>query len=419
MIGYLRRHGTEGTHLVLWAHVQRNTDAFDKVPLLRQLYGLAPLVRQDIILLLAACALALNLPHLVIVGGVLALASAATIITLVLRKTEGPQRATEASSWLSNGFTLLGAAILVGLISRVPLGEIADVWSAMGWGIALTPLIALTWCAANTYGLSALARGQARWSVLFSCRMMGEGYNALTSLGAEGGEPVKVRQLRRDLSQADAYSVLVLGRALQILSGLVFSAVCLAVSLVAFDWPRGVTSASIAYLVVAIGLAYAVARFAVGQEPRWFGAWLLARLGARGDEALGGVGLRALMSALIWHLTGRAVLTVEIAWLMHLLGVAHDPLTIIAVTGIVSVGAVFSIVIPQSLGIAEAAAVFAFSLFGLPAVMGLAFGLVRRARMLLLSFLGVAWHHAVVAVERRGGRAELVRAPDVSPKPQS
>jgi uncharacterized membrane protein YbhN (UPF0104 family) len=98
---------------------------------------------------------------------------------------------------------------------------------------------------------------------------------------------------------------------------------------------------------------------------------------------------RAFGRALGWHLLGRAGALVEIAVLLAALGQPLGPAALVAAGAIVSIAGIVFFFIPSGLGVNEGAAVLAMTLSGYGESVGLAVGLARRVRQLLLAGAGV------------------------------
>jgi hypothetical protein len=309
-----------------------------------------------------------------------------------LLRSKSP-RARTMSAKLAPLLLLAGAAVLVALVMQFDLADIGQAWSTMGWAALATPLIALLWFGANTTGSHALFGGRVPWLTLLLIRLMGEGYNALMPKAGIAGEPIKVQHLTAYVTTDRARMGVVLDRLLNMLSGLVVSGLLVAASLVLFEWPPTVVAAAAAYIVLAAFGAFTLAR-ALRRDPAGMGAWVLRRLGHSSTNN-SSISNGAVLQAFVWHLFGRLAMALEIAFLLYLLDLDFGIASVVALTGLLSAAGAISFIIPQSLGVAEAAAALAFFLVGFPPVLGVAFGLVRRGRALFISMLGVGIHMLV------------------------
>jgi uncharacterized membrane protein YbhN (UPF0104 family) len=112
-----------------------------------------------------------------------------------------------------------------------------------------------------------------------------------------------------------------------------------------------------------------------------------------------GVFLRALG----WNLLGRAGVMAEVALLLLALGQKVRLDALVAISAMLSVAGMVFFFIPNGIGVNEGATVLALELTGYGKGVGLAVGLARRARQLLLAAAGVA-----VSALWRPGRPSVV-----------
>jgi hypothetical protein len=300
--------------------------------------------------------------------------------------------------WIERGLLVVGVAVMAYTISRFPLSQIGDACLTLGPGLAVTPLLCLCWFGASSRALQHLLGGAVPWRVLMWNRITGEGYNALVPAAGVGGEPVKLAQLARYVEIERAVVALINDRLVENAIALAFSATFVAVgALVLDDVEPALQATMLAYGAGAgvVGVAMAVVIFTNvtgrigGKIAGWLGAGKLVQ--RRLPTA-------ALARAFAWTLVARGFGLVEIALLFTLLGVAVTPWTVLFTGGAVAAAGFVGGVIPQGVGITEAASVGIFDLLRFPGPLGVAFALARRGRMLLMSVLGVALH---VAFRRR------------------
>jgi len=406
---HLRRTRAEGSQLAILAEVEEARASLGHNRLLRLLVSIRGFARQDVALALAALALAANLPH-VILAGTLLIAGGGLAVVLSTFAARRAERARIRLGWRPL-LVLVGVGILAVVVARFPLAEIGAALASMGWRVALTPLIAAVWFAAGTCGLRALTGPRISWRTLFLNRWMGEGYNAIVPLAGVAGEPVKAHHLAGYVGGSAAVLAILLDKLVNVASALLFSAACVGTAVAVYSWPANVELVAELYAVVAAAGGIAVMWVAGTRAPHRFGGWLLARLRrAQPIDLDDHPGALRLGAALAWHMVGRVAAMLEVAWLLYLLGLPVEPLVIVAITGALSIAAMFSVIIPQALGVSEGAAVFAFGLVGLPPTLGIAFGLARRARMLGVGLAGVALHVAVTARPRPTGDRDAPEA---------
>lgn len=396
MVAYLRRHGASGTHLVVVARVD-DARAHDRSWLTRALYRVRVLAKQDVLAFGAAIALAAQLPQVVLVVGLLVVASMIIVV----------DRALAHDGVRPGGLRLLlglaGVGLLGWLLSMAPLGEIAQAIRAMGWGVLLAIPIVLGWTLVNSLGLRALLAGRVLLPTLLTNRIVGDGYNAIVPAAGIGGEPLRIAMLGEHLPTMDAAVAVVVDRLISLVAGLLASAAAFVIAALAIPLPHELVvglGAFAAAAIVAAGLVLAIVRGGLsgrvlGVVGRWAGADPIRPIALSGP---------ALAQALGWNVLGRIIAGLEVALYGYLLGLELSLVEVVFVTGVMHAVGTVGFLIPQGIGIAEGAAVYALGLLGHPPELGLAFGLVRRARLLLVAALAVALHLA----GRRRGRTTTV-----------
>lgn len=391
MTQYLRRHGAKGTHLVIVARVEASQGA-SASPLARLLFRVRFLAKQDVLALIAAAALACGLPAVVLGGGVLAVVAMIFVVDRALAHDGEPSGGTRVL------FGLAGGGLLAWMLVNTPLAELADAVAGMGPAVVLVVPIVLAWSLVNTLGLHRILGGRVGVGRLFVNRMVGDAYNAVVPAGGVGGEPVRIAMLRAHVPLTDAASGIVVDRLINFAASLLVSAAAFATAAWTLALPAGVGVALVAYAVVAgaaaAGLIAILVRGSIGTIATRIAKWL------GGDAPPRRASPRAIAIALGFHVVGRALPALEVALYASLLGLAPSPMEIVFVTGVLHAVGAIGFMIPQGLGVAELGAVWAFRVLGHDPSLGLAFGLVRRARVLVFSATGVLLHLALGASAR-------------------
>ena len=306
--------------------------------------------------------------------------------------------------WGERVLLALGLALAAWMISRFPLSSIADACLDIGWGLALTPLLCMCWYGSSSRALQHLLGGKVPWHVLLWNRLVGEGYNALLPAAGMGGEPVKLALITRYVDTEHAVVALINDRLIENTVALVFSAAFVAAGAFVVEVSTTLRTTMLTYGAIAgaAGIAMGVFVFTnvTGRIGRriagWLGACSLAQTRLPAS---------AVARAFCWTLLARTFGLVEIALLFALLGVTVTPWTVLFTGASIAAAGFVGGVIPQGVGITEAATVGIFELLHFPGPAGVAFALARRGRMLVMSILGVVLH---VAVRSR----RLRRAPD-------
>lgn len=383
MTSHLRSTGSAGTHLVIVAKVESDA-AKGGAALWRFLYWLRPLVKQDVLAFVAAILLVLNLPLVILVGGLVAVAA---MILAVDRALERDGRGMRFMTGVA------GLSLLAWLIVTMPVDQIATAIRSVGWPVLLAIPIVLAWMLANTIGLHSLLGGRVGLGALLHNRMIGDGYNAIVPAAGVGGEPVRIALLRSRIPALDAATAVITDRIINLAAGLVVSASALAISMVLLELPRELVAGATIYSVLA-GLATVALLVMLrgGASERVIA--LAGRLIGGSAMQPSRIPARAILGALGWNIFGRVLAGLEVALYGSLLGLQLSVTEIVFVTGVLHAVGAAMFVVPQGIGVAEAAAVYALHVLGYPPELGLAFGLLRRARLLAFSATAVGMHLA-------------------------
>lgn len=305
-----------------------------------------------------------------------------------------PARPEPRRFWTRRADTIflgLGLVALVWVVSRYPLAELAGICARMGDQVLLTLLVAVGWNACNSAGMTALFEGRIRFRTLLWVRLAAEGYNSL--LAGVGGEPFRIRTLSREAPPDLVLATVIRDKVLDHTTGYLLSAAFIAVGVARYTLPVAMRDSLAAYAAVVAVVSILGSALVLTRLP--------GRLVTVAVKIFGGsttppepVARRVLARALPWYFAGRLLGVFEIALLLHLLGLGGDPLRAGFIDGVLNAAGTLGFMIPQAIGVYEGTSAFLFKTFGFAGAAGVAFALVRRARMLTMSLMGVALHWA-------------------------
>jgi putative membrane protein len=324
---------------------------------------------------------------------------------------------SRASRWLLSA----GLLMFVVALASQGLPTVLSSLAAAGWGIALVALYHLVPLGLDAAAIRVvLVRGPRRGAMrdALLARWVGESANSLMPAGQIGGPVLMARHLAlRGRPMPEAVAAITVSTTLQTFAQIGFA--LLGVSLlgahaghVSQDALR--TSA----LVAAAFLALQIAGFYLLQRRGFFSKlmrWAARFFGKRDwsdwmtharaiDLAVEDTYRRggAVAASFALSLIGWFVGTVEVYWLLDLLGspVGWQDALLLESVGQAVRGAAFAI--PGALGVQEGGYLLLASLLGLPPGIGLALSLAKRARELLLGLPGLLYLHLS---ERAGSAA--------------
>ncbi|HSR95871.1 MAG TPA: lysylphosphatidylglycerol synthase domain-containing protein [Kofleriaceae bacterium] len=311
-------------------------------------------------------------------------------------ESTGRARAGSRRWWLCHLdliFLGLGLALLGWMLSRQPLSDIYGAVVRMGPVALATPLIALAWFPTHATALWLLLDGAAPWGEVLYNRLVGDGYNALLPMAGLGGEPFKARHLSRYAPFDRVVAALVRDRVIDNAIGFLFSAAGVLFTLPRFALPAMLGDALWVYAAIAATLGalsfWLVISRLPGRLGKLLGRWLTGSAEEPPTLPLG----RALLAA-AWSMASRVLGVCEIAVLLWAIDAPVDLATALFVDSALNAAGFLGFAFPQGIGVFEGSSVYLLGCLGVPAPAALAFALVRRGRMLVVSLLGVVLHLA-------------------------
>jgi hypothetical protein len=306
-------------------------------------------------------------------------------------------RGLRVPRWVDKLLLGAGLALFAYVVSRYPLGRIEAAVAAMWPGVALTPLIALSWFAAGSSALYLLLDRRVRWWRVLWIRLVGDSYNSLLPFAGFGGEPFKVRQLSKSLEPADVMATLIRDRVVDNAMGFVFGAAELAVGLTGYGVDARLHVALIGYIAACAVLGAAGIALVRTRLPGRIGGWLARLLGDAAPERITPLPVGRLVRAVACCFAARTLGVLEKLTLLWVLGLPHDLVTAAFVDGMLNAVGYVSFMIPQGLGVFEGTSVFVLGIVGAPGPAAIAFALAGRGRMLVVALFGVSLHLAAIA----------------------
>jgi putative membrane protein len=315
---------------------------------------------------------------------------------------------SRASRWLLSA----GLVMFVAALASQGLRSVLATLTAAGWGIVIVALYHLVPLALDAAAIRVVfARGEDAGSMrdALLARWVGESANSLMPAGQIGGPVLMARHLAlRGMPGPKAVAAITVSTTLQTVAQIGFA--LLGVSLLgahAGHVSEGVLRTSA--LVASAFLALQIAGFYLLQRRGFFGKlmrWAARLFGKRDfsdwmvhaqaiDLAIEEIYRRAgaVAASFALSLVGWFVGTVEVYWLLDLLGspVGWQDALLLESVGQAVRGAAFAI--PGALGVQEGGYLLLASLVGLPPGTGLALSLAKRARELLLGLPGLLYLH--------------------------
>jgi len=195
------------------------------------------------------------------------------------------------------------------------------------------------------------------------------------------------------------------------IGGLLFTVIMLAASLAIA--PVEVTWRVTFWGVMAVSLAHSLllAGLALSALPARLTAGLLKRLKIPAD-ATAMLPRGEFFRALLAKEASFAFQLIEVYAIFITLGISPTAPDIVLTAALLAASASVFFMMPQGLGVNEAGVSLAFSMLGIAAPQAIAFGLIRRARIIVWTLLGVVLH--LFWTRRRGNDGASGETPEAS-----
>jgi Lysylphosphatidylglycerol synthase TM region len=301
-----------------------------------------------------------------------------------------PSRAK--GSWWQHLLLLVGVAGLVLLVRSLPRADWPALLGRVGPALPITVAVALGWVALYSRQFRVILEGAVGWGRLIYNRVVGDAYNLIIPVGDLGGDPVRLLDLSTQMDAATAVRGMVVEHLVALTGGLAFSALSVAVAVRAFDWPARIERSLAVYAAGAAVVAVVVFLLTTGVRAAHVIGRLLRLLKVRVPTLPKPVSKRLFLRALGWNILGRFGAIAEIAVLLVALGQPVRLDALVAINAVLSTATNLFSFVPNGVGVNEGASVLALSLTGYGEAIGLAIGLARRARQLVLAAAGVVLH---------------------------
>jgi Lysylphosphatidylglycerol synthase TM region len=291
---------------------------------------------------------------------------------------------------------LVGWLLLLGLCWHLPVGAVTEAVSGLGVRILAVFAFGLVWIACDLLAMAIQAQYRVPWSSLLRVELIAEALARLVPAGGLGGEPYRIRVMAGFVGYEEAGRIVLRYRLVHALSGLAFAACMLLAAPrlhpLPLAWSRAYTALGAALALVTLLLTWV----SVSSLPSRFSDWLLGRLGFAQASACVPEGGRvgALWGSMLCKQTAFTLQLAEVWVIFRLLGVQATLAQLVVVAAAIAGTGTVMFMVPGGLGVSELGITVACEWLGLPAWMGLTLGLVRRARLVAWTLVGLALYAA-------------------------
>ena len=302
----------------------------------------------------------------------------------------------------------VGVALFAAVLAGSDLKGVWELLSRFQWRFGMVFLFYIVIFGLDTLGWKFAMRPQVQsripWSRLFRVRLAGEAVNYVTPAASIGGEPVKawILSRRHGVPMEEGMASVVVAKTTFTLSMLIFAALGLWVmlatqplssKLMAWVWVvlPGLSGLTLLFVLVQFLQPFERgSRFLSRWMPVWF--WKLSDRVRRWDEEIVSF-YRQSPGSVFWslgfHFLGWLAGAVEVYLILHFLNLPVSWATAFSLEALWVLLRSGAFLIPASLGASEGFLLLICGALGLGAIPGLALGLIRRAREVAWTGLGL------------------------------
>jgi len=299
----------------------------------------------------------------------------------------------------------LGLGIIAALLFYVPIDLVGESLALIGNKVFLVFSVAILWIVTNSLCTRTLVQGKVPFVDLLYNHIAGEAYNTILPLASMGGEPYRIQHLSNWLDIHTASRAVVVDRLIRAVTGILFAATCLSLTLVL------VKLSSAAYITIAAMAAFhflsgiGIIWLSLSSAPSKMVNFTLKKLKMVEEFRSEPIPAGRFFEAMGYKFLSRIFSLVEMYVIFSLLGFDPSMGDVITIAGFIAVSAsVFFM--PAGLGVNELGIATALTILGYPAALIISFSIVRRASVIFWALLGVALHATVTVAKK----VALIRA---------
>ncbi|MGK0296568.1 MAG: hypothetical protein ACI9XC_000157 [Gammaproteobacteria bacterium] len=350
-----------------------------------------PMVRFESVPLVVLIASAFNTSGLLFWCSTAALILSIIVILRLLGRHNTDEAHALRRSVITFIFYLFGAAILLYLVLRLPIGEVMEAINSVGGEVTWLIFFPAVWAIPNAMTLMVLLDYRISFFDALYTQLSGDGFNGITPLLGMGGEPYKAKHLSRFVPLQDSSRAIVQSRLIHALSGVIYTAVILTICLLLIDFSNlpGLKVALIVFTIVMVIATVLILWLTMSKAPTQFTGFILSKFKLIEDFRHDPLSWSKLLVATSYRLVGRTGRFLELYIIFLVLEIIPSFADLVLVQGMIMASVNLFFFVPQGLGVNEAGIVSAFDIIGYAAATAVVFGLIRRARMVVYTLTGL------------------------------
>lgn len=291
-------------------------------------------------------------------------------------------------------FYVIGILIIIALVARLPFSDLLEVINKIGseaWWLVIFPIV---WVVPYSMTLRVLLDNRISIYQALYTQISGDAFNSITPLVGMGGEPYKAKHLSRYVSINDSSQAIVQSRLLHALSGVIYTGMVTSACLYIFSFDSipglrfGLWCVVISMFIATILLIW----LTMSRAPTKFSAFILSKFKLIEEVTHERLSWHKLLKGTFFRLSGRCGKFLELYLIFFILDIAPRFSDTVLVEGMIMASVSIFFFIPNGLGVNEAGIATALSITGYSAALGVVFGLIRRARMVIYALIGLVFY---------------------------
>lgn len=352
---------------------------------------------------------AAGLAGLLFWGGLVSSICVVAALVVILRRQDSASGRTAFRNAVTFLLYLAGVLIILVLVSRLPFSDVVEALQVVGPDAAWLLLVPVTWVIPDAITLRILLGNRIQLQEALYAQVSGDAFNSITPVIGVGGEPYKAKYLSNFVPLDDSSHAILQSRLIHALSGVLFTAIVLIISLFMVDLSgipglsAGLAAVAALMLVVFVLLLWVT----MSKVPSRVTGYVLSKFRLIEEFRHYRLAWPTLWLTMAYKMVGRGGKFLELYLIFLVLDIFPHFADVVLVEALLMASVSLFFFIPQGMGVNEAGIVTAFTILGYSAAAGVAYGLLRRARMLAYTLFGLMVYLLVALNDFRKSRLEV------------
>ncbi|MFB6307387.1 MAG: lysylphosphatidylglycerol synthase transmembrane domain-containing protein [Flavobacteriales bacterium] len=306
--------------------------------------------------------------------------------------SENEKQPSSAKKYLNILLYIVGLSILGYFVSQMGFEAIGKSLSKIGWGFIWVFLTFIPRVFFNTLCVYNIIDKRVGFFYVMYNQITGNSYKTIIPLFGLGGEPYKIHHFTNWLPIEFASRSIVQDRMIHKLTGLLMSALTGGIMLMLVPIDEKFFYPLLLVILILFSLSIGLIFLTTSNAPSWFTGFVLKKLKIIENKEKAKLPPKKFFVSFTFKMLARSVFFLEAAIIFYLIGIKPGFTELVTVTAGLRLSGNIFFMIPQGLGVNEAAISWGFTLMGYSATAGLTLALVSRAKKVCMAILGLIVH---------------------------